>query len=73
MGTWRAVADLAEAMTLELGPHTNGYSNAELAKVLKDRPPIKYDVQVDEKGLNHIGLAPKLSERLKLSFEAAYG
>ncbi|EON63523.1 hypothetical protein W97_02751 [Coniosporium apollinis CBS 100218] len=73
MGPWRAVVDLAEAMALELGPHTNGYSDAQLAKILENRPPIKYDAQVDEKGLSHIGLAPRLSARLKLSFEAMYG
>lgn len=73
MGPWRAVADLAEAMTVELGPHTNGYSNKELAKVLESRPAIKYNALVDGEGLNHILLAPRRSSKLNLSFEATYG
>ncbi len=73
MGPWRAVADLAEAMTVELGPHTNGYSHEELAKVLKNRQAIKYDALADAEGLNHILLAPRRSPKLKLSFEATYG
>jgi hypothetical protein len=72
MGVWRAVADIAEAMTLELGPRTSGYSNKELHKVLKNCSPIKYDAQVDENGMSHISLTPGQSERLKLFFEATY-
>jgi hypothetical protein len=73
MGRWRAAADLAEAMTLELGPHTNGYSSKELAKVLESRPAIKYDVTRDANGLYRIVLAPRPSSKLELSFEATYG
>ncbi len=73
LGQWRTIADLSEAMTAELGPHINGYSDKELAKVLKSRPAIKYDVQVDEQGINHIFLTPRHSSKLKLSFEATYG
>jgi hypothetical protein len=73
MGTWRAVADLAEAMTIELGPHANGYSNKQLEKVLENRPPMKYDALVDEQGMNHIVLTPRQSTKLELSYEATYG
>ena len=73
MGTWRAVADLAEAMMMELGPHANAYSDKQLGKVLENRPPIKYDSVVDEKGMHHIHLTPRQSEKLKLSFDATYG
>lgn len=73
MGTWRAVADLAEAMTMELGPHANSYSDKQLGKVLENRPPIKYHSSVDEKGMHRIHLAPRQSGKLDLSYEATYG
>ncbi|KAJ9630871.1 hypothetical protein H2203_001396 [Taxawa tesnikishii (nom. ined.)] len=37
MGTWRAIADLAEAMKEELGPHTGAYSESELQNALSKR------------------------------------
>lgn len=73
MGRWRAVADLAEAMSGELGPHTSAYSDQQLQRALRDRPPIKYHVRADEKGLSHLFLTPRSEGRLELGYEVRYG
>jgi len=74
LGLWRAVADISEAMREELGPNICAYSESELAKALKNRPPIKYYVKhgtSQEPG--HIGLSSKTSERVRLRWNHEYG
>jgi hypothetical protein len=41
-GGWRAILDLAGAISTDLGVDLAAYSNDELAKELDERPPIKY-------------------------------
>ncbi|KAL8897133.1 MAG: hypothetical protein Q9207_007361 [Kuettlingeria erythrocarpa] len=74
MGTYRAVADITEAMIEDLGENICAYSEKELAVALKRRGPIKYYV---DPGINgewgRIGLSSRDSGRARLQWDKEYG
>lgn len=74
MGTYRAIADVAEAMREDLGPNLCAYSDKELAHALKTQGRLKYYVSEgaeDEPG--HIGLSSRMSEKVRLDWGKKYG
>ncbi|KAL8826977.1 MAG: hypothetical protein Q9191_003464 [Dirinaria sp. TL-2023a] len=74
MGTYRAIADIAEAMREDLGPNLCAYSDKELAHALKTQGRLKYYVREgaeDEAG--HIGLSSRMSEKVHLDWGKKYG
>ncbi|KAL8839788.1 MAG: hypothetical protein Q9170_001599 [Blastenia crenularia] len=74
MDTYRAIADIAEAMKGDLGEDTCAYSEKELAAALKRGGPIKYYVEPDAEGeKGHIGLSSRQSKRAKLEWDKKYG
>lgn len=74
-GTWRAILDLSEAIRHELGPNSCAYSDAELDKILKTRPPIKFHIEGPVEGVAHITLSSEadVNEKLSLDWEQEYG
>ncbi|CAG8974677.1 hypothetical protein HYALB_00006411 [Hymenoscyphus albidus] len=73
LGIWRAIADLSEAMREDLGSDVCAYSNKEIARVLKKRPPIKYYVEDDYKSeAAHIGLSSRPSGQVLLRWDRIY-
>lgn len=74
MGTYRAIADIADAMKGDLGENFCAYLQKELAAALKRRGPIKYYVGRGAKGeVGHIGLSSRYSERANLEWDKEYG
>ena len=74
MGTYRAIADIAEAMREDLGPNLCAYSDKELANALKTQGRVKYYVTegaVGEPG--HIGLSSRMSDKVRLDWGEKYG
>lgn len=73
MGTYRAIADVAEAMREDLGEDCCAYSDKELATALKRKGPIKYYVDPGAKGrAGHVGLSSRVSERAILKWDKEY-
>lgn len=75
MNSFRAAADLAEAMTEALGPNTAAYSGSELQKALANKPRIMYDAEVDDiTGLGRIRATTRKSGKMgKLRWTLLYG
>ncbi|KAG9236722.1 hypothetical protein BJ875DRAFT_455776 [Amylocarpus encephaloides] len=74
LGRWRAILDLSEAMTEELGDNMAAYSDHELGKSLQKRLPIKYYVSHNlETEPAHIGLSSRPSDRIRLRWGQVYG
>ena len=74
MGTYRAIADIAEAMREDLGPNLCAYSDKELANALKMQGRVKYYVSegaAEEPG--HIGLSSRMSEKVHFDWGKRYG
>lgn len=60
-------------MTEDLGPDICAYSNEEIAKALKKRPPIKYYVKDDDESeAGHIGLSSRPSGKVLLKWNRVY-
>lgn len=73
MGTYRAIADMAEAMREDLEEYISAYSEQELEAALNRRGPVKYYVdESDERKMAHIGLSTGKSERAKLEWGKEY-
>ncbi|KAL9015211.1 MAG: hypothetical protein Q9180_008894 [Flavoplaca navasiana] len=74
MGTYRAVADVAEAMQEDLGDHICTYLEKEFEFAARRSGPLNYHVDKgDERNMTHIGLSPKHSERAKSERGKEYG
>ncbi len=74
LGTWRAIADIAEAMREELGPDICAYSEEELYEALEKRPPVKYySTRATEDQPGYIGLSSRQSGQLNLQWNQEYG
>ncbi|KAI4253452.1 MAG: hypothetical protein L6R42_007577 [Xanthoria sp. 1 TBL-2021] len=58
MGTYRAIADVAEAIREDLGEYISASSEQDQGTALKRRGPVKYYVdEIDERKMAHIGLS----------------
>lgn len=76
LNSYRAVADIAEAMTEILGPNLAPYSGKELEKALKKRKGrVMYYADVDEgTGLGKVGLSSRRRGKMgKLRWDVIYG
>lgn len=74
MGTYRAIADISEAMREDLGPNLCGYPEKELAAAVKGRRPVKYYVEEGKEGkAGRIGLSSRKSEKVKVTWGREYG
>jgi hypothetical protein len=76
MNPYRAVKDMADAMTEELGPNMAPYSGQELEKAVKEsKKCIMYAAEVNQQsGLGKIRLSTAKNEPMgKLDFELEYG
>lgn len=74
MGTYRAIADISEAMREDLGDNLCAYSDRELASAVKRRGPVKYYV-TEGKGdePSRIGLSSRRSEKVEVAWGKEYG
>ncbi|CZR50373.1 uncharacterized protein PAC_00245 [Phialocephala subalpina] len=76
MNSYRAVADMAEAMTEILGLNLAPYSGTELEKALRKRKGrVMYYADVDEgRGLGKVGLSSRRRGKMgKLRWDVVYG
>jgi len=74
MGTYRAIADISEAMREDLGPNLCGYPEKELAAAVKRQRPVKYYVEEGKEGeVGRIGLSSRKSEKVKVTWGREYG
>lgn len=74
MGTYRAIADISDAMREDLGPNLCGYSENELAAAIKKQRPLKYYVKEGKEGdVGKIGLSSRRSEKVKVMWGREYG
>lgn len=74
MGTYRAIADISEAMREDLGPNLCGYPEKDLAAAVKRQRPVKYYVEEGRDGeVGRIGLSSRKSEKVKVTWGREYG
>ena len=74
MGTYRAIADISEAMREDLGRNLCAYSEDELRKAVRKQGFIKYYVSNEEDGMPaHLGLSSRPSGKVKLEWGQKYG
>lgn len=74
MGTYRAVADIAEAMQEDLADNICVCSEKELESAVRRSGPLEYYVDKgDERNMTHVGLSSRHSERAKLGCDEEYG
>ena len=74
MGTYRAIADISEAMREDLGDNLSGYSERELANAVKRKGPVKYYItEGKEDEYLKIRLSSRRSERVNVLWDKNYG
>jgi len=75
LGTWRAILDLSESISRDLGPDTCAYSSNELSKALKDKKA-RYVVSMGTGNMLHHGLSSDelpYAGKVRLRWNQKYG
>jgi hypothetical protein len=68
---WRTIADLADAMHEDMGPHLRRLSDSELRKRSTEAPLIKYSLAKDDEwGTEYVQLSSRRVRPVQLAEEA---